>query len=101
MKTTITPIFTITLTASLLLLAGTSQAQSPVFPPDQVFQPQQPVPTYPQVPAYPYANPYGQMPQQAMPPAIPLQNTRNTQKQLQKPLREFSGYLGYRIRSSA
>ncbi len=89
MKATIFPLFTIALTTNLLLLTGTSQAQSPVFPPDQPFA-QQPVPGYQQMPAYPYANPnpYGQMNQQ------PQQRIQQQQAQPQKSVREFSGYLG-------
>ena len=83
MKTIIAPFIAIVLTT------GTSQAQSPVFPPDQPFQ-QQPSLGYPQMPAYPYANPnsYGQMNQQ------PQQSIQRQQAQSQKPVREFSGYLG-------
>ncbi len=83
MKAIIAPFFAIALTT------GTSQAQSPVFPPDQPFQ-QQPSLGSAQIPAYPYANPnsYGQMNQQ------PQQRMQQLQAQPQKPVREFSGYLG-------
>ncbi len=74
---------------AIVLTTGASQAQSPVFPPDQPFS-QQPMPGYPQMPAYPNANPnpYGQMNQQ------PQQSIQRQQAQPQKPVRELSGYLG-------
>ncbi len=85
---TINPIIAITLTTNLLLLSASSYAKSPVFPPDQPFQQQQAAPVYPQMPANSYANPYGQMNQSA------VQTNQNMQAQPQKPIREFSGYLG-------
>lgn len=81
--------------AGITLLASTSQAQSPVFPPEQVFQPQQPSMGYSQMLTGPYANPYGQMGQQppAYDPQAQLQQ-QGQQAQVQKPAREFSGFLG-------
>ena len=91
-----TPIFAITLTT------GTSLAQSPVFPPDQVLQ--QPAQAYPQIPTHTLPSaPYGQMPQQTMQNAPGYQPQYQQQlqqqpqqqsQQRQRPIREFSGYLG-------
>ena len=80
------PFFTI---VAIALMTSTSQAQSPVFPPDQAFS-QQPSLGYPQMPNGPYANQYRQMNQQ------PIQTNQNQRVQAhpQKPIREFSGYLG-------
>ncbi|MEB8433811.1 PDZ domain-containing protein [Cocleimonas sp. KMM 6892] len=59
----IPPIFSV---AAIALLTGTSQAQSPVFPPEQVF-PQNPIPAYPVSPNNAYSNSYGQLNQPSLP----------------------------------